>query len=259
MEYIIFSFYNYCVIVNQSELGLNMCKSIHISSSKFYVYFTRKNLLFLFYTITFIKHPHQFIYFIRYFDKIFILLNFFIISHNYHFNTCARSLSFITHFSWIDHLSLSLSLSLSKTTESLSFFFIVHQVLSSPGPFFTGRSRSFLHLSIHEPSSDDPDPFFTGRSTNQSSWPRSLLHRPIHKPNSTSTDLSISLLVCLCGFVCVWVCFCVDLSVWMCLCLCASEEKEDEETEVVVHREEREKLVRTEINKIIYTHATVSV
>ena len=142
MEYIIFSFYNYCVIVNQSELGLNMCKSIHISSSKFYVYFTRKNLLFLFYTITFIKHPHQFIYFIRYFNKIFILLNFFIISHNYHFNTCTRSLSFITHFSWTDHLSLSLS----KTTESLSFFFIVHQVLSPRA---------------------DPDPFFTGRSTNQ--------------------------------------------------------------------------------------------
>ena len=55
----------------------------------------------------------------------------------------------------------------------------------------------------------------------------------------------------------MWVCFCVDLFVWM--CLCASEEKEDEETEVVVHREEREKLMRTEINKIIYTHAIVTV
>ena len=56
----------------------------------------------------------------------------------------------------------------------------------------------------------------------------------------------VSVLICLCGCVCVWV------------CLCASEEKEDEETEVVVHGEEREKLVRTEINKIIYTHATVT-
>ena len=42
-------------------------------------------------------------------------------------------------------------------------------------------------------------------------------------------------------FVCG--CLCVDLSVWM--CLCASEEKEDEETKFVVHREEREKKVQT--------------
>ena len=46
----------------------------------------------------------------------------------------------------------------------------------------------------------------------------------------------------------------------MWVCLCASEEKEDEEIEVVVHGErEREKLMRTEINKIIYTHAIVIV
>ena len=46
------------------------------------------------------------------------------------------------------------------------------------------------------------------------------------------------------------------------MCLCASEEKKDEErkvTEFVVHGEEREKKVRTEINKIINTHATVTV
>ena len=54
----------------------------------------------------------------------------------------------------------------------------------------------------------------------------------------------------------MWVCFCVDLFVWM--YLCASEENKMR-AEVVVHREEREKLVRTEINKIIYTHAIVSV
>ena len=55
----------------------------------------------------------------------------------------------------------------------------------------------------------------------------------------------------------MWVCLCVDLSVWM--YLCASEEKEDEETKFVMHGEEREKKVRTEINKIINTHATVTV
>ena len=45
----------------------------------------------------------------------------------------------------------------------------------------------------------------------------------------------------------------------MWVCLCASEEKEDEEIEFVVHGEEREKKVQTEINKIINTHATVTV
>ena len=181
MEYIIFSFYNYCVIVNQSELGLNICKSIHISSSKFSVYFIRKNLLFLFYTITFIKHPHQFIYFIRYFNKIFILLNFFIISHNYHFNTCTRSLSFITHFSWTDHLSLSLSLSLSQKLPSLSLSFslftrsFLHrliQILSSPVDPQTKlrRPRSFLHRPIHEPISPTQ---ITSSPTN----PQTKLHK----------------------------------------------------------------------------------
>ena len=56
------------------------CKSIHISFSKFSVYFARKNLLFLFYTSTFTKHPHQFIYSTHLFNKIFILFIFFIIS-----------------------------------------------------------------------------------------------------------------------------------------------------------------------------------
>ena len=49
---------------------------------------------------------------------------------------------------------------------------------------------------------------------------------------------------------------------WVWVCLCASEEEEDEErkvTEFVVHGEEREKKVRTEINKIINTHAIVTV
>ena len=47
----------------------------------------------------------------------------------------------------------------------------------------------------------------------------------------------------------------------MWVCLCASEEEEDEErkvTEFVVHGKEREKKVQTEINKIINTHAIVT-
>ena len=58
---------------------INTWLSNHISSFKFSVYFTRKNLLFLFYTSTFTKHSHQFIYSTHLFNKIFILLHFFII------------------------------------------------------------------------------------------------------------------------------------------------------------------------------------
>ena len=53
--------------------------SIRINSSKFSVYFTRKNLLFLVYTSTFTKHLHQFIYSTHLFNKIFIILLIFII------------------------------------------------------------------------------------------------------------------------------------------------------------------------------------
>ena len=54
-------------------------KSIHINPFKFSVYFTKTNLLFLFYTSTFTEQPHQFIYFTHLFNKIFIILQFFII------------------------------------------------------------------------------------------------------------------------------------------------------------------------------------
>ena len=57
-----------------------MPQSIHISLFKFSVYFTQKNLLFLFYTSTFTKHLHQFIYSTHLFNKIFNLFTFFIIS-----------------------------------------------------------------------------------------------------------------------------------------------------------------------------------
>ena len=56
-----------------------LVNSIHISSSKFFIYFIWKNLLFLFYTSTFIKHPHQFIYSTHLFNKTFIILLIFII------------------------------------------------------------------------------------------------------------------------------------------------------------------------------------
>ena len=155
-------------------------------------------------------------------------------------------------------LSLSVSLfspfshSFSKTTNPDHFFTgsFLHwliQILSSladqwtklqrPRSFLHRRPKSFLFQKLPTQITSSPGSFFTGRSTNQAPQPRSFLHRLIHELSSTTqitsssadprTKLhkhrSISLLVCLCGFVCVWVCFCVDLSVWM--CLCASEEK----------------------------------
>ena len=53
--------------------------SNYISSCKFSVYFARKNLLFLFYTSTFTKHSHQFIYSTHLFNKIFNLFTFFLL------------------------------------------------------------------------------------------------------------------------------------------------------------------------------------
>ena len=72
----VMNYFSYLLIDNA---GLVIFKSIHISSSKFSVYFIRKNLLFLFYTSTFTKHPHQFIYSTHLFIKIFIILLIFII------------------------------------------------------------------------------------------------------------------------------------------------------------------------------------
>ena len=68
---------------------------------------------------TFIKRSHQFIYFTRYFNKIFILLNFFIISLNYHLPTYA--------------FSLSLS---QKLPTQITFS------PANPDPFFTGQSTN---------------------------------------------------------------------------------------------------------------------
>ena len=54
-------------------------QSNYISRCKFFFYFAQKKLLFLFYTLIFIKYPHQFIYSTHLFNKIFIIFPFFII------------------------------------------------------------------------------------------------------------------------------------------------------------------------------------
>ena len=122
-------------------------KSIHTSSCKFIIYFIWKKLLFQFYTTTYIKHPHQFFYFTRYFNKIFTFLFFFIISLNcLPIYAQSHSLSLLIFPKLKTSLSLSLSLSflpsliLSQKRPT--------QITSSPGPFFTGGSRFFLRRPI---------------------------------------------------------------------------------------------------------------
>ena len=157
-----------------------------------------------------------------------------------------------------------------KTTNLDHFFTgsFLHrpiQILSSSADPRTKlrRCRSFLHRPIHEPSFGDTNPFFTSRSTNQARRPRSFLHRPIHKPSSATQILSspadprtklrwpISFLhrrpISLYWFVCVglFVCGCVSVLIYLCGCICVHLRKTRWGAEVVVHREEREKLVRT--------------
>ena len=57
--------------------------------------------------------------------------------------------------------------------------------------------------------------------------------------------------LCVDVFVCVWVCVCVHLR--------KKKMRRGEVTEFVVHRKERKKKCECEINKIINTHATVTV
>ena len=153
--------------------------------------------------------------------------------------------------------------------------------MTDPNYFLT---ESFLHRRIQILSSladpfftGYPDPFFLKTTNLDHFFTGSFLHRPIHEPSLATQILSslvdprtklrwpISLLhrwpISLCWFVCVglFVCGCVSVLIYLCWCICVHLRKTRWGVEVVVHREEREKLVRTEINKIIYTHATVSV
>ena len=51
----------------------------------------------------------------------------------------------------------------------------------------------------------------------------------------------------------------ISMLIFLRVCVCVHLRKRRGGVEVVVHGEEREKLVRTEINKILDTHATVFV
>ena len=122
---------------------------------KFFVYFTRKNLLFLFYTSIFIKHSYQYIYSTHLFNKIFIFFIFLLFSH-----------------SW------PLSLSLTDPTT-----IIITQSPSSRNPNLSNPSFvifSFLILMVDR--SRNPDPF---KQKPKVDWSKGLLDP--FKPKLTPT------------------------------------------------------------------------
>ena len=168
-----------------------------------------------------------------------------------------RSLSLFYYSFFLNRSPLSLSLSLSQKLPSLSLSFSL----------FT---RSFLHRVLSSPA--DPDPFFTCRSTNQAPTtqilsspadPRTNLpdldHFFIDQSTNQTPQALIYLSLCWFVYVGLFVCECVSVLICLCGCVCVYLRKRRWGAEVVVHEEEREKLVRSEIIKIINTHATIIV
>ena len=131
--------------------GLRAITSVCTKDS---VYFTqkKKTYFFLFYTITFTKHPHQFIYYIHFFIKIIFSLTFFIISHLLPPNP---SFSFeYTPFFFTPSLSLSSPLFLL-----LFFFFWKNLFLSSSPSTHHKHSINTLLFPLNTPPSPSHHPY----------------------------------------------------------------------------------------------------
>ena len=128
--------------------SISMFRAITSVFAKDSVYFTQKNLLFLFYTITFTKHPHQFIYYTHIFIKIIISLTFFIISH-------------------LTHLTLTFSLDnpffffFFTASSSLSPLYLRPSFFSTFFSFFSFFFRIFFLPLLCQPITSTPSrPFF---------------------------------------------------------------------------------------------------
>ena len=65
--------------------------------------------------------------------------------------------------------------------------------------------------------------------------------------------------VYLCVNLSAWMCLCVGVGVFVCVHLRKKKMRRGKLSPLAVHEEEREKKVRTEINKIINTHASITV
>ena len=120
--------------------------------AKDFVYFTQKNLLFLFYIITFTKHPHQFIYYTHFFIKIIFSLTFLLLFPTYPHLTFLFSLNnpFFFFFFFFFRLSLSLSpLYLCLSFFSIFFFFFENFFPSfSPSTHYKHSINTNLHQHL---------------------------------------------------------------------------------------------------------------
>ena len=218
------------------------CQSIHISSCKFSVYFTRKNLFFLFYTTTYIKHPHQFFYFTRYFNKIITFLIFLLFRSTAYPSIRVVTLSlysfFQTSLSIQPKKQKDLSLSIRALSPSPSYFLISLSLLSPSRSLSvsslslsvtnqctSSKLRSPIHSSDHHHSSD-----------HRSTAPIIITALTKRDPRAPIVPISIDLsLFCFSVWVCLFfrldfffqqVYLCVGLSndlslfcfsVWICL------------------------------------------
>ena len=115
----------FCILFVSRTFTNDLYKSNHIIVSKRFRLFYTKYLLFLFYTIIFTKHSHQFIYYTHIFIKIIFSLFFF-----YYFPPNPTNPSFLpeyTHFPFFFFLFLSLS-----PPVFLLFFFFFLRIFFFP-------------------------------------------------------------------------------------------------------------------------------
>ena len=122
--------------------------------SNFFVYFTKKNIfLILFYTSSFTKHRYQFIYSTHLFNKIFILLQFFIIpsltaplSHKptiHHYQRSLHTRPPSSPSSHYHHHPTSI-IKENQSTQS--------QTHSIPNPFITHPTQNPIKPNHHPPN-----------------------------------------------------------------------------------------------------------
>ena len=110
--------------------------------SNFFVYFTKKNIfLLLFYTSSFTKHRYQFIYSTHLFNKIFILLQFFIIP------SLTTPLS---HKPTVHHYQRSLHT--QPTSSPPNHHHQGKPIHSIPNPFITYPTRNPVKPNHHPPN-----------------------------------------------------------------------------------------------------------
>ena len=135
-------------------------QSNYISLCKIFRLFYTKNLLFLFYTITFTKHPHQFIYYTHFFIKIIFSLTFFLLFLTYPHLTLLFSLN--NPFFFFFTLSLSLSpLYLCPSFFSNFFFFFFFFFLFFENIFPSSSLSTHHKHSINTLLFPLNNPFFT--------------------------------------------------------------------------------------------------